>query len=304
MSKAAYFKVAPGVWGMKIIFVNIYMVASDDHWVLIDTGLKGFAGRIRQMADELFGGVPPEAILLTHGHFDHRGAAEDLLKTWQVPIYAHTMELPYLTGQSAYPPPDPTTGGGLMSLSSFLYPKMPIDLRPYVRILKPGKAPHLPEWDVIYTPGHSPGHVSFYRAADGLLIAGDAFVTTRQESAIATLFSLPILSGPPKYFTYDWNVARDSVNKLQDLMPKIAATGHGMPMKGEALSKGLKQLTLNFNQAAKPHRGRYIAMPAIVDAKGVRFVPPAPLKPLAFVMVGALALIGFGLLKRVVKSHN
>jgi glyoxylase-like metal-dependent hydrolase (beta-lactamase superfamily II) len=143
MSKTKYFKVAPGVWGMKIIFVNIYMVASDDHWVLIDTGLKGSAGRILQMADELFGGVPPEAILLTHGHFDHRGAAEELLNVWQVPIYAHSMELPYLTGQSAYPPPDPTTGGGLMSLASFLYPKKPIDLKPFIKIIMPGKTPYL-----------------------------------------------------------------------------------------------------------------------------------------------------------------
>lgn len=303
MSKAKYFKVAPGVWGMKIIFVNIYMVASDDHWVLIDMGLKGSAAQIIQMANELFGGVPPEAILLTHGHFDHRGAAEELLRVWhQVPVYAHSMELPYLTGRSAYPPPDPTTGGGLMSFSSFLYPKKPINLAPFIKALTPPETPHLPEWEVIPTPGHSPGHVSFYRKSDGVLIVGDAFVTTRQESAIATLSNLTVVSGPPKYFTCDWNIARDSVNKLNNLLPKVAATGHGLPMRGRELTEGLKKLKENFNKTAKPLHGRYVPLPAITDESGVRYVPPPRLHPLALTLVGAIALIGFGLARKIINK--
>jgi glyoxylase-like metal-dependent hydrolase (beta-lactamase superfamily II) len=301
MSKVKYFKVAPGVWGMKIIFVNIYMVASDDHWVLIDTGLIGSASRIKQMADDLFAGVPPAAILLTHGHFDHRGAINELLKEWQVPVYAHPLELPYLTGQSAYPPADPTSGGGLMSLLSFLYPKRPIDLSGTIQALNPGEAPHLPEWEVIFTPGHSPGHVSFYRRSDGLLIAGDAFVTTRQESAMAILSDLVIVSGPPRYFTCDWNMAWDSVNKLRTLKPKIAATGHGRPIKGKVLTDGLSQLSLNFNKVSKPRHGRYIPLPAITDTTGTRYVPPSHLHPLALTLVGALTVIGFALVSKMVK---
>jgi glyoxylase-like metal-dependent hydrolase (beta-lactamase superfamily II) len=299
MSKANYFKVAPGVWGMKIIFVNIYMVASDDHWVLIDAGLKGSAGQIRRMADELFGGIAPEAILLTHGHFDHRGAVEDLLQTWPVPVYAHTMELPYLTGRASYPPPDPTTGGGLMSLLSFMYPKKAADFRPFIKAFKSESAPHLPEWEIVSTPGHSPGHVSFFRRSDRVLIAGDAFVTTRQESAMATLSSLTIVSGPPKYFTYDWNIARDSVNKLEALIPRIAATGHGKPMRDDALTEGLKQLTSNFNKTAKPKTGRYVPLPAIVDRDGVRYIPPSRLNPVAIALIGTLSLIGFGLVRHM-----
>ncbi|MGY3212373.1 MBL fold metallo-hydrolase [Mucilaginibacter sp. HD30] len=301
MSKLEYFNVAPGVWGMKIIFVNIYMVASDDHWVLIDAGLIGSASRIKRMANDLFGGVPPAAILLTHGHFDHRGAIKELLKVWAVPIYAHTLEFPYLTGQSAYPPADPTSGGGLMSLLSFLYPKRPINLRGHILALKAGEAPHLPEWEVIFTPGHSPGHVSFYRRSDGLLIAGDAFVTTRQESAMSTLTDKVVVSGPPKYFTCNWKLAEDSVNKLQALMPKIAATGHGIPINGKVLTDGLEQLTSNFNKIAKPRRGRYVPLPAITDGSGVRYVPPSRLHPLTLTLVGALTVVGFALIRKTIK---
>jgi hypothetical protein len=53
--------------------------------------------------------------MLTHGHFDHTGAIEDLLKTWDVPVYAHRLEMPHLTAQKRYPPPDPSAGGGLMA---------------------------------------------------------------------------------------------------------------------------------------------------------------------------------------------
>jgi hypothetical protein len=62
-------------------------------------------------------------------HSDHarafrpRRSAAALARHWGVDIFAHPLELPYLTGRSSYPPPDPTVGGGRMAWSAMLYPK-------------------------------------------------------------------------------------------------------------------------------------------------------------------------------------
>ena len=94
-----------------------------DDWVLVDTGLKWSAPKIKEMAAYLLEHESkPKAIILTHGHFDHVGSVAKLAEEWDVPVYAHHLEIPYLTGQSDYPPPDPTVGGGLMATMSFLYP--------------------------------------------------------------------------------------------------------------------------------------------------------------------------------------
>lgn len=298
-----YFEVTPGVWGMKTVFVNIFMIATGNgnDWVLVDAGLKGFANNIQKMAAELFGpNNPPEAIILTHGHFDHVGTIKKLLTVWDVPVYAHPLELPYLTGHSAYPPPDPTVGGGLMSALSVIYPKKPIDLGINVRVLPENNSvPFLPEWLWIFTPGHSPGHVSLWRQRDKLVIAGDAFVTTKQESAFSVAVQKLELSGPPQYFTADWIAAAASVKKLHDLQPAIAATGHGKPMYGKKLSEGLNYLIDHFEQTAIPAQGRYVKEPARANKRGVQYVPPAPFNPvLAVSVAGLIAISIYALVKR------
>ena len=46
------------------------------------------------------------AIVMTHGHFDHVGALEDLAEEWDTPVDAHPLEHPYLDGKASYPPGD------------------------------------------------------------------------------------------------------------------------------------------------------------------------------------------------------
>ncbi len=312
---ANLFTVAPGVWGRKDVFVNFFMIQdlADDQWVLIDAGLKWSVGKIKEMANYLFGeGSVPTAIILTHGHFDHVGSVANLAEEWDVPVYAHHQEIPYLTGQSDYPPPDPTVGGGLMATMAFLYPNSPINIWKHVKVLPPdGTIPVLPEWKYIHTPGHSPGHISLFRESDAVLIAGDAFVTTKQESVISVMFQTKKISGPPKYFTSDWDDAKSSVDELIKLSPKTAATGHGRPMRGIELHQALKKLSEEFDAKAIPDAGRYVPNPAITNANGVVYVPPKKpfknelvLKAFTFTALTTIALVWAGYKRKKKVSHH
>ena len=304
MESKTYTEIAPGVWVMKILFVNIYMITTGpEEWILVDAGLKGSAGKIMTMAEELFGELPPAAIILTHGHFDHTGAIKDLLVKWPVKVYVHPLELPYLTGLSAYPPPDPAAGGGAMSFFSFLYPKKAIDLGEKVlTVPKDGTLPFSADWVYIHTPGHSPGHISLFRPEDKVLIAGDAFVTTKSESLLSVINQRKELSGPPKYFTANWLAAAMSVKKLRDLKPAVAGTGHGPAMKGDELTQGLGDLANDFQRLAIPEHGRYSHEPAKTNRKGVQHLPPAPFnKALALSLFVISAAITFSLVKKIRK---
>jgi glyoxylase-like metal-dependent hydrolase (beta-lactamase superfamily II) len=252
--------VVPDLTRLRFLFVNLFLYGSSANWVLLDAGLQGSAGTIVDTAEDRFGpGAVPQAIILTHGHFDHVGAFPELFEHWDVPVYAHRLELPHLTGQADYPPPDPTVGKGVMALLSFAYPNSAIDLGSRVRSLPDdGSVPHMPGWRWIHSPGHTAGHVSLFRESDRCLIAGDAFVTTRQESLYAVVTQEPEVNGPPAYFTPDWASARRSVEELAALRPAIAATGHGPPMPGRELSDGLETLVRDFDESAVPDQGRYV----------------------------------------------
>lgn len=294
-----WYSVAPGVWRIKDVFVNMYLIhnPSNNKWVLLDTGLKTSANKIKKVANHLFWPESkPSAIVLTHAHFDHTGSLRKLAEEWDVPVYAHGLERPYLTGVSSYPPPDPSVGGGLMSLLSFTYPKGPIDISDRLLVLPDdGTIPELPEWKYYHTPGHAPGHISLFRQRDRLLLAGDAFVTTCQESAFSVLLQKREMHGPPKYFTYNWGSAERSVKLLADLEPEIAATGHGRPMAGEELRNGLHRLADNFSELAVPSSGRYVNEPALVNYDGVQFTPPATNTRLILTVAGVTtaAVVGF-----------
>lgn len=311
LNNMRYFQVAQGVWGMRLLFVNVYMIANrksfSKGWVLVDTGPAGSAGKIIHMAESLFGkGAQPSAIILTHGHSDHSGSVEELLEHWGVPVYAHELELPYLTGISSYPPADPSVGHGLMSLLSVCFRKSPINLGNKIKPINMEEGiAELPEWKVIATPGHSPGHISLFLPLNTTLVAGDALATTCAESLIAVLGNVKRISGPPMYMTTNWREAEESVRQLAALEPRIIAAGHGPVLRGREAKEALLNLSEHFKEIAVPGSGRYVNEPAVATEEGISYVPPftvsTPFK-VGAVVLGAMA--GFMMVRYMSKTNQ
>ena len=221
--------------------MNVFGVTNPDgSWTLIDAGLPLSTPRIRHWAERVFG-RPPRAIVLTHGHFDHVGAAKELAGGWDVPVYAHELEHPFLNGTEKYPPPDPAVGGD------------PVDIRDRLRALPADDSvPGLSGWKAVFTPGHTIGHVSFFREADRALLVGDAFCTVQAESLFAIATQRPELHGPPAYYTPNWDEAKASDQRLAQLQPTLLIPGHGTPVSGADVPRQLDTLARDFDRIARP----------------------------------------------------
>ena len=115
--------------------------------------------------------------------------------------------------------------------------------------------------------------MSLVRDADRAVIAGDAVVTTRQESLLAVATQREELHGPPAYFTSDWISSADSVRALAALQPSVLVTGHGYPMAGQGMREALADLARRFEDVEVPSWGRYVRRPARADERGPVWVP-------------------------------
>lgn len=242
----------------RLMLVNVALLGRREagNWVLVDAGISGSSGAIERAASERFQ-RKPAAIILTHAHFDHVGALQALLNQWDIPVFAHPLEAPFLRGEKSYPPPNTEAGGGIMPALSRFFPTRPIDIGKRLSLLPDdGTVPFLEGWRWLHTPGHTVGHVSFWRESDRFLVAGDAFITTNQESAYSIAIQEPELHGPPRYFTEDWAAAQESVKKLAQLRPAIAVTGHGRAVAGALLTDALDLLAADFVSRAVPENRR------------------------------------------------
>ena len=291
--------IAPGVARVPTSFVNSYLIGEPGGpWALVDTGLPGFGSKIRAAAAERFGqDSRPQAIFLTHGHFDHCGNAAALSDLWDVPIYAHPLEIPYLTGRSDYPPPDPTVGGAIAMMSRVLpYGSHDFGARLRVYAAPSGKAagpldaegplPGFDAWRWVFTPGHAPGHVSLFRAEDRTLLAGDALATMDMDSWVEMVIKQRELSTGGSPFISDWEEYRDSLQTLASLEPETLGAGHGLPISGHELPGDLGRFARQFSA---PTHGRYVREPARTDERGVDSLPPKPTDAFPY-LVGFAAL--------------
>jgi len=217
--------------------VNVVMLGKPgEDWFLIDCGMPGCGEEIIAAAEDRYGkDRPPVAIFLSHGHFDHVGGIVRILEKWDVPVYAHPLEIPFITGKQEYPEPDTSVEGGLLAKLSFIYPHEPIDISERVS-----------------------DYPVFFREKDRILISADAFITVKQDSFYKVLVQKREVQGPPRYLTTDWAAARDTVARLKNLSPSIVISGHGQYMEGEELRLGLNKLADDFETLAVPSYGRFV----------------------------------------------
>lgn len=258
-------EVAPNILLLQFTIVTACIVSDpgageSGNWVLVDTGLENSADFIIKTAEQRFGrDSRPSSIILTHGHFDHVGSVIKLAELWNVPVFAHELELPYITGKKDYPVADPTVSNGLVAKMSPTFPHTSIDIGFHAAALpSDGSVPGLAGWKWIHTPGHTEGHVSFFREKNRLLIAGDAFTTVKQDSLLSVITQREQISGPPPYLTTDWKAAEESVKRIRDLKPSLAILSHGQPMKGKELTRHLEMLAHHFEDIAVPEQGRFV----------------------------------------------
>ena len=161
-----------------------------------------------------------------------------------------------------------------MPLLAPLFPSGPIDIsRSLAPLPSDGSVPGMPGWRWLHTPGHSVGHISLWRQTDRVLIVGDAFVTTNQESVYAIATQAEELHGPPAFLTADWESARRSVQDLAALEPEVIVTGHGRAMRGAEMRAALKKLARDFDAIAVPEGGLYVRKPANL-ATGLAYRTP------------------------------
>jgi glyoxylase-like metal-dependent hydrolase (beta-lactamase superfamily II) len=242
-------EIAPGVVlitsGSGAFASNLYFVRSGSARMLVDTGWAASAEQVHKAVQRMLGpGENPRAILLTHLHPDHSGAAGTLARLWQVPVYVHPAELPMAQGRYRADFSMPLDRWVVMPVMRSL--PAPVrrrieaagDISDVVQPLGPGReVPGLPGWNAVPTPGHTPGHVAFWRPSDRVLLSGDAVVTVNLNSLPGILLGRPDLAGPPWYTTWDWKVAMESVDRLANLGPRLLAPGHGRPLALDVVSR-------------------------------------------------------------------
>jgi deazaflavin-dependent oxidoreductase (nitroreductase family) len=260
-------RIAPGVYrlpvGRTAAASNVYLVRAEASWALVDAGWPGSAGRITAAAEVLVGAPSaPAAILLTHVHPDHSGAAGPLARSWGCPVHAHPADLPLAAGRYRPEHGIPLDRWVVMPLMRLLPRRARARLEEaggitdVVRALVPdGAVPELPDWRWVPAPGHTRGSVAYLRPADGVLLTGDAVTTVDLNSMGGWLTARHRLAGPPRYTTWDWPAAVRSVRDLAALQPRVLGPGHGRPpLTGTATS--LTRLARRLSSSSEePARG-------------------------------------------------
>jgi hydroxyacylglutathione hydrolase len=193
--------------------VNAYLLGD----VVVDAGTKVNAKRLIKALQ----GHAVGAHALTHGHLDHAGGSRRLVEAYDVPVWVG--ELDRKAVESGRPPAPERWAEPVVARFGF----EPVAV---ARTLREGDdLGH--GFTVLETPGHSDGHVAFWRESDRTLVLGDVFFNMH------VLTTARGLHEPPRILTRDPRRNRESARRLAALEPELALFGHGPPLRDPAALK-------------------------------------------------------------------
>lgn len=202
--------VASGVWqlyGFPAHAINVYLLGD----VLVDTATR-WAGwwLLKQLK-----GRRLSAVALTHCHPDHQGMAARLCRRFDVPLACHEGDVPIMEGRRPFQPRSP--------LVRMFGPLLAGPPYPVGRVLHEGD--EIGGFRVVHAPGHTPGHVFYFRESDRVVIAGDVLANMHAFTGRVGL------QEPPGAFSVDRLQNRQSMRKLLELRPSVACFAHGPPLR-------------------------------------------------------------------------
>lgn len=214
----------PGIHIVDQVSCNVYLLLEDADITVIDTGMQGNANKVMAYIRAI--GRQPEQItriLLTHQHVDHVGGAAALAGLAHPGVYAHPLDIPAITGTERREAPSGIVG---VIFRTVLFPR----LRP-IQVTQPVRADEIiPVFSddgglqVIETPGHTQGHISFYLPGRKVLFAGDAYRHANGK-----------VVSPPALFNYDNALALRTMRELPERVEiEASLPGHGAPILSKA----------------------------------------------------------------------
>jgi glyoxylase-like metal-dependent hydrolase (beta-lactamase superfamily II) len=187
--------------------INCYVI--DD--ILIDAGIRSSGIKILKAIKN----VEITKHVLTHAHADHQGSSSLICNTLNIPLWTSALEKENAeSGNVTEEYPDRNH-----PIARFQQRCWAGKGHTVSHVLKEGDS--VGSFVVIETPGHSKGHISFFRERDKVLIVGDALVNMNLLTTVVGLHQ------PPQLFTTDSNKNRESIKKIYSLKPKVLCFGHG-----------------------------------------------------------------------------
>jgi hydroxyacylglutathione hydrolase len=190
--------------------INVYLIGD----VLIDAATRQGEQRILKQIV----GRKLRAHALTHAHPDHQGSSHAICERLQIPLWCGRGDVPAMETTGGIS--NSQAPGWLNQLQQRFWTGPP---HPVARVLVEGD--EVAGFTVLETPGHSPGHVAYWREADGVLILGDVL------NNVNVMTGIPGLHEPPEVFTPDPARNRESARRLAKLRPRVTCFGHGAPLR-------------------------------------------------------------------------